>query len=336
MISGESGMRARTLCFLAVIIWSALICAAPAPSHKPVAISLKNAEKVALIREITWDAWELVWMPKNQLALHSWEKPVEIVDPISFRTTRKLVEGKQLVHFAASSDGGTIAFCENTNHVEIHNLPTKETLRIDTENPQPSMTFSPNGKLLATGGYGTQAKLWSTKSGKLLRCLDAPGKGGLTTVFSPDGKLLAVGNRNDATRLFDVETGKLLHTLPRKMSHELKFSPNSNKLAVAYVDGSIGLWDVDSGNLLFEHKTKAKEIYTLDWSPAGDVLATAGLEGSITLWDASYLSILKELDAPEWVIRVRFGPDGSRLYSAGGKSSPAVDRKVSVWGLGKR
>jgi WD40 repeat protein len=329
-------MRIRTLSLLTPIVVTALVCAAPAPTRKPVAISVKNAEKVTLIHEAAWDTQELVWMPKNQLTLHGWEKPVEIVDPMSFRTVRKLAEDKRLVHFAVSSDGETIAFCENTNSVEIHNLRTKKLLRLDTGNPQPQMAFSPNGKLLATGGYGTQAKLWSIKSGELIRCLDAPGKGGLTPVFSPDGNLLAVGNRNDVTRLFEVETGKLLHTLFRTMSQELKFSPNGKVLAVAYVDASVALWDVESGNLLLEQKTKAKELYTLDWSPAGDVLATAGLEGSIILWDARDLSILKELPAPEWVIRVRFSPDGSRLYSAGGKSSPAVDRKVSVWGLGRR
>jgi len=329
-------MRTRTFSILTLIVMTALVCAAPAPSRKPVAISVNNAGKVTLIREIAWDTQELVWMPKNQLALHGWETPVEIVDPISFRTVRKLAEGKKLVQFAASSDGETIAFCENANSVEIHNHRTKKLLRLDTENHQPWMAFSPNGKLLATGGYGTQAKLWSTASGELIRCLDAPCKGGLTPVFSPDGKLLAVGNRNDVTRIFEVETGKLVHTLPRKMSQELRFSPNGKVLAVAYVDGSLRLWDADNGNLLFEHKTKAKEIYTLDWSPAGDVLATAGLEGKITLWDAGNLAILKELEAPEWVIRVRFSPDGSRLYSAGGKSFPALDRKVSVWGLGKR
>ncbi len=329
-------MRTWVISVVTPIVMAALVCAAPAPSRKPEAISVKNAEKVTLIREITWDTQELVWVPKNQLALHGWEKPVEIVDPVSFRTVRKPAEGKRLVHFAASSDGETIAFCENTNIIEIHNLRTKKLLRIDTEQPQPGMAFSPDGKLLATGGYGEQARLWSTNSGKLLRCLDAPCKGGLTTVFSPDGKLLAVGNRNDVTRLFEVGTGKLVHTLPRKMSQELKFSPNGQVLAVAYVDGSVGLWNVENGNLLFASQTKGEEIYTLDWSPAGDVLATAGLRGNIILWNASNLSILKELDAPEWVIRVRFSPDGSRLYSAGGKSSPAVDRKVSIWSLGKR
>lgn len=329
-------MCIRTFSILALLGMTALVCAAPAPSRKTVAISVKNAEKVALIREFPWDTQQLVWMPKNQLALHGWEKPVEIVDPVSFRSVGKLAEEKRVVSFAASADGERIALCENTNRVEIHNLRTKKTLRLDTKNPQPGMAFSPDGKLLATGGYGTQAKLWSASSGKLMRCLDAPCEGGLTTVFSPDGKLLAVGNRNDVTRLFEVETGKLVHTLPRRMSQELKFSPNNKVLAVAYVDGNVGLWDVDNGNLLVEQKSKAKEVYTLDWSPTGDVLATAGLEGKIILWDARDLSILKELDAPEWVIRVRFSPDGSRLYSAGGKSFPAQGRKVSIWGLGKR
>lgn len=329
-------MRTQIISILTPILMTALVCAAPAPSRKAEAISVKNAGKVTLLREVAWDAWEMVWMPKNQLALHRWEQPVEVVDPISLRTVRKLADGKRLVHFAVSSDGETIAFCENTNSVEIHNLRTKEMVRLDIGNSQPSMAFSPDGKLLATGGYGTQAKLWSTTSGKQIRCLDAPCAGGLTTVFSPDGKLLAVGNRNDVTRLFEVETGKLVHTLPRKMSHELNFSPNGKVLAVAYVDAGVVLWDVENGNLLVERQTKGKEIYTLDWSPAGDVLATAGLQGDIILWDVANLSILKELTAPEWVIRVRFSPDGSRFYSAGGKSFPAVDRKLSVWGLGKR
>ena len=329
-------MRTWIIAILMPIVVTALVCAAPAPSRKPEAISLNNAEKVTLIREFTWDAWELVWMPKNQLALLCWEKSVEIVDPISFRTLRKLAEDKRLVHFAASSDGETIAFCENNNTVEIHNLRTKETLHIDTGAPQPKMAFSPDGKLLSAGGGGQQAKLWNTKSGKLIRSLDAPGNGALTTVFSTDGKLLAVGNRNDVTRLFEVETGKLVHALPRKMSHELKSSPNGQVLAVAYVDGSVGLWDVDSGNLLFAHQTKAEEIYTLDWSPAVDVLATAGLKGDIILWNARDLSILKELPAPEWAIRIRFSPDGSRLFSAGGTMLRSPDRKVSVWGIRAR
>jgi hypothetical protein len=46
--------------------------------------------------------------------------------------------------------------------------------------------------------------------------------------------------------------------------------------------------------------------------------------------------ILKELEAPEWVIRVRFSPDGDRLLTAGGGIQRDAGRKVVVWGLGKK
>src|SRR5437879_1178806 len=118
------------------------------------------------------------------------------------------------------------------------------------------------------------------------------------------------------------------------MSHELKFSPDGKTLAVAYVNGEVALWDVASGKLLRARATGAEEVYTLDWGKQSDVLVTAGLKGKILLWNPADLTVLKELAAPEWVIRVRFSPDGDRLLSAGGGQLPGAERKVLVWGLG--
>ena len=328
-------MQTGTRSVLALTLFAALAPAAPLPPPKP-AISVESAKTVVQVGEIPRDVWELVWVANKELTLHGWEAPVEVLDPVTFRPLRKIADGRRLVHFAASADGKTFAFCENGTAVEVHRPGTKEVVRLDTEQAQPGVAFSPDGKLLATGGYGTKAKLWDVTSGKLVRALGAPREGGLAQVFSPDGKLLAVGNRNDVTRVFEVATGKLLHTLPRKMSHELRFSPDGKALAVAYVDGGVGLWDVASGKLLRQRPTGAEEVYTLDWSLAGDVLATAGRKGKITLWDVRDLSALKELEAPEWVIRVRVSPDGGRLFTCGGASFPPADRKVTVWGLGKR
>ncbi len=325
-------MRTCTGSVLALTVFAATATAAPVPQPKPT-ISVETAKKVVQVGEMPRDVWELVWVARKELTVHGWEAPVEVLEPVTFRPLRKIADGRRLVHFAASADGKTFAFCENNTAVEIHRLPPGPVVRLDTEQAQPSVAFSPDGKLLATGGAGTRAKLWGVTSGKFVRALDAPCEGGLTPVFSPDGKLLAVGNRNDVTRLFEVATGKLLHTLPRKMSQELRFSPDGKVLAVGYVDGGVGLWDVGSGKLLRQRPGGAEEIYTVDWSPAGDVLATAGRKGKITLWDVRDLSVLKELEGPEWVIRVRFSPDGRRLFTCGGAIFPPVDRKVTVWGL---
>jgi hypothetical protein len=307
----------------------------PSPEPPGRRITAGNLTRLREMPSIDRDVWRIVWRPdRKQVAFAYWEGPVEIRDPKEFRVLHQIGVGRKVIAFAFSSDPDVVAFCENGTPAEVLHLRKKQTFRLDTGKDQVSLAFSPKGKLLATGGYNDGAKLWDPATGKLLRSLNVGTvKGGLTVVFSPDGKMLAVGNRNSTTRLFEVATGNLLHTLNGNMSHELRFHPNGKTLAVAYVDGSVRLWDVASGALLRNANSRAREVYTLDWSPRGDVLVSAGRQGSITLWDPKNLAVLKELKAPDWVIRVRFTPDGTRLLAAGGGIQRGGDRKVRVWGV---
>jgi WD40 repeat protein len=315
------------------------VMAAPAPQRRvPPPITAANVKTLHSIHEIGVDAWEVVWGPKRgELALLSWAKPASVLDATTYKLLREVGAKRGLIHVAFGPSGDTLAWCENNTRVEVQDLKTKATLVLETGNAQSRMVFSPDGKLLATGGYGTQAKLWDVATGKLVRDLDAGGvAGGLTTAFSPDGKWIAVGNRNHTTHLFEVKTGKPLHELPRRMSHELKFSPDGKTLAVAYVNGEVALWDASTGRLLQVRATGAAEVYTLDWGKKGDVLATAGRNGKIIMWKAADLTLLKELEAPKWVIRVRFSPDGDRLLTAGGGIQSDSGRKVVVWGIERK
>jgi WD40 repeat protein len=174
--------------------------------------------------------------------------------------------------------------------------------------------------------------------GKLLRRFDAgPAVGGLTPAFSPDGAMIAVGNRNAETHIFDVATGNVLHVLEARQTQGLQFSPDGRTLAVAYVDGSLRLWNTADGRLRHELKTKADELYRVEWSPDGRILASAGRNGKITLWNPDDLSILREIDGPEWVIGLRFSPDGRNLITAGGPSAPpgptTGKRSLKIWGI---
>jgi WD40 repeat protein len=104
----------------------------------------------------------------------------------------------------------------------------------------------------------------------------------------------------------------------------------------AYANGSLRLWGGEYGTLLAEHVPKLSEIpseiYTLDWSPDGKMLASAGLNGDICLWDTD-LNLLHKLPAPEWVISVKFSPDGTRLMTAGGSQADRGDSRVTIWGV---
>src|SRR5262245_61909846 len=54
-----------------------------------------------------------------------------------------------------------------------------------------SIAISPDGKYLASGGFGRNIILWDPTTGKELRQLIGLERGVYAVVFSPDGKLLA-------------------------------------------------------------------------------------------------------------------------------------------------
>jgi WD40 repeat protein len=288
---------------------------------KPVQFAIQN---VSRLRE-GWEPNELVVTPFNQ--------EIQVFDIETMKPLRVLGgEKKKWIDCVLDPKKTFIAYTENSKSFYIEDLKNQKTTKIVTNNSQPSLAVSPDGSMIASGGYGTEAHLWDTKTGNLIRSFHT-GKteGGLKTLFSPDGKLLVVGNRNSETCIFDVETGKELQRVKKSSTHGLAFHPQGHQLVIGYVDGTISSWDVKEGKLLRSIKTTAKEIYTVDWSPDGSLIAASGLQTNIMFFDPKDLSLVKDFEAPEWVISVKFSKDGTRFYTGGGSSISSGERKVTVW-----
>ena len=74
-----------------------------------------------------------------------------------------------------------------------------------------SLSFGPDGRLLASGSYDNTVILWNMPEGSRLRTLTHDDR--LRAVaFSPDGKALATGGNAKNVFLWDVETGALINT----------------------------------------------------------------------------------------------------------------------------
>ncbi len=109
------------------------------------------------------------------------------------------------------ASGGAIGDDEKRSEIRFWNVTTGSLLNsfVDYERDIYSLSFSPDGGTLASGGTGGSVKLWSVETGKLtmsLKTINTPHDNYalLTTAFSPNGKMLAVGDTDGTIRIWKL------------------------------------------------------------------------------------------------------------------------------------
>ncbi|NEQ70423.1 MAG: hypothetical protein F6K21_34015 [Symploca sp. SIO2D2] len=67
-----------------------------------------------------------------------------------------------------------------------------------------SVSFSPNGKLLASGSDDNTIKIWDLEKGEELFTIFGHQDSVYSVRFSPDGKLLASGSEDNTIKIWDL------------------------------------------------------------------------------------------------------------------------------------
>lgn len=108
---------------------------------------------------------------------------------------------------AFSPDSGVLASGHYDGFVRLWNVENGDLLiAFETGSVVESLTFSPDGQILAIGGAfeNSLIQLRSAGSGALLRTLDIPSAGISHLSFSPDGKYLVSASYDGTMRLWGI------------------------------------------------------------------------------------------------------------------------------------
>jgi WD40 repeat protein/tRNA A-37 threonylcarbamoyl transferase component Bud32 len=150
-----------------------------------------------------------------------------------------------------SADGATIATVDQAaGEAEVRDVAaytSVATFDLAPADEDSSVALSPDGQLLAVGGWGPIVRIWDVRRRKLVHELDLGASGAFTLEFSPDGRTLYVSGFEPVASIWDVaagtQIGPQLSAGDRRTMIDL--SSDGRRLLEIHANGKGAVWDVD-------------------------------------------------------------------------------------------
>ncbi|MBD2080631.1 AAA-like domain-containing protein [Leptolyngbya sp. FACHB-17] len=197
--------------------------------------------------------------------------------------------------------------------------------------PVTRISFSPDGKTIASASLDQTVRLWDRHSQTVLKVLPHIAQvWGVS--FSPDGERIATVSNAKELKLWNSDGSEIrtIYNAHASWIFDVQFSPKGQRIATASQDGAVKIWRQD-GSLERTLRTQQDFVAGVGFSPDGQMLASGGGDKTIKLWKVETGELVRTISGHKnAVIGVSFSPNGQIL------SSGSWDKTVRLWQLDGR
>jgi WD40 repeat protein len=288
----------------------------PTPAQSPISVS--NASKLTQLACYGGQYRNAAWAPSGDRVAFVTTCGISIHSAANLEQIKFFRVDVTVSNIAYSIDSKTL-LVGNKNVVELWDANSGQIIRSLTGHTGDviKVAFSPDGRLIASGGKDGTLRLWATSTGQAISTFASPSGPVLDIAFSSDSNLVAAGNDANATvSIWDTKTGQFINSFERR-PHELAgiaFKPNTESILSSSISLS-WVWDAKSGTQTqsFILDRSAKSYYRPEsrhaaFSPDGHTVAIAD-----QLLDFETRKMLLKLG--ENLNDLSFSPDGKKLLT---------------------
>jgi WD40 repeat protein/serine/threonine protein kinase len=248
------------------------------PLYKPFGTGLPG-EKISLsTRTLT----AVTWADTNCVCLWNYQTGAKLL---------QLDRPNKLANAVLSPDGKFIAAAEtstnNSENVLLWKTPKGPPVVLG-EHPGGTLclAFSPDSRLLLSGGYDAQARIWDAEAARLVSTFTNHGPQGwiYNGTFSPDARRAATASYDRSVRIWDphtaVELARLIHD---DAVYGAEFNSDGTRLVTAGLDFTARIWDpaTEASLQVLRHNSK---VIRAAFSPQDELLLTSCYDDTVRVW----------------------------------------------------